>query len=54
MEFWVCDRSGPHNCERFDAHKDPGRFFRVILAYAVMSDEELGLNMFIKEDGSGK
>ena len=54
MEMWVCDRSGPYSCERFDAHKDPARFIKVMLAYTMMSDEELGLNMFIKEDDVGK
>ena len=54
MELWVCDRSGPYTCERFDAHKDPARFIKVMLAYTMMSDEELGLNMFIKEDDVGK
>ena len=50
MELWVCDRSGSYSCERFDAHKDLDRFIKVILAYAMMSDEELGLDMFIQED----
>lgn len=50
MELWICDRSGPYICERLDAHKDPDRSIKVILAYAMMCDEELGLNMFIKED----
>lgn len=54
MELWVFDRSGPYSCERFDAHKDPARFIKVMLAYTMMSDEELGLNMFIKEDDVGK
>lgn len=54
MELWICDRSGPYSCGRFDAHKDPARFIKVMLAYTMMSDEELGLNMFIKEDDVGK
>ena len=54
MELWICDRSGPYSCERFDAHKYPARFIKVMLAYTMMSDEELGLNMFIKEDDVGK
>ena len=54
MELWVFDRSGPYICKKFDAHKHPNRFIKVILAYTMMSDEELGLNMFIKEDDIGK
>lgn len=54
MELWVFDRSGPYICKSFDAHKHPNRFIKVILAYTMMSDEELGLNMFIKEDDIGK
>lgn len=50
MELWVCDRSGPYSCERLDAHKDPERFLEVIVAYTMMRDDELGLNMFIKGD----
>lgn len=50
MELWVCDRSGPYSCERFDAHKDPVRFIKVIVAYTMMSDGDLGLNTFIKGD----
>lgn len=50
MELWVCDRSGPYSCKRFDAHKDPDRFIKVMVAYTMMSDDELGLNTFIKGD----
>ncbi len=50
MELWVCDRSGPYSCERFDVHKDPVRFIKVIVAYTMMSDDDLGLNTFIKGD----
>lgn len=54
MELWVFDRSGSFICKRFDSHKHPHRFVKVILAYTMMSDEELGLNTFIKEDDIGK
>lgn len=54
MELWVFDRSGPYICKRFDVHKHPNRFIKAILAYTMMSDEELGLNTFIKEDDIGK
>lgn len=54
MRLWVFDRSGPYNSEKFDIHKEPERFIRVIAGYALMTDAELGLNTFIKHDGNGK
>ncbi|KAH6667401.1 hypothetical protein B0J14DRAFT_178227 [Halenospora varia] len=54
MRLWVFDRSGPYNSENFDIHKEPERFIRVIAGYALMTDAELGLNTFIKRDGTSK
>ncbi|KAH9205216.1 hypothetical protein DL95DRAFT_528943 [Leptodontidium sp. 2 PMI_412] len=54
MRLWVFDRSGPFSSEKFDIHKEPERFVKVIAGYALMSDAELGLNTFIKRDGNGK
>jgi hypothetical protein len=54
MRLWVFDRSGPYNSEKFDIHKEPDQFIGVITGYAMMSDAELGLNTFIKRDGTGK
>ena len=54
MRLWVFDRSGPYNSEKFDIHKEPERFVKVLTGYAIMSDAELGLNTFIKRDGSSK
>ncbi len=54
MRLWVFDRSGPYNSEKFDIHKEPERFIRVIAGYALMTHAELGLNTFIKHDGNGK
>jgi Fungal protein kinase len=54
MRLWVFDRSGPYSSEKFDIHKEPERFVKVIAGYALMSDAELGLNTFIKRDGNGK
>lgn len=53
-ELWVIDRSDPYSCEKFDLHKDSKRFIRVIAGYTLMSDEELGMNPYIKEDKNGK
>ncbi|KAH8585983.1 hypothetical protein B0O99DRAFT_695910 [Bisporella sp. PMI_857] len=47
-------RSGPYNSEKFDIHKEPERFIKVLVGYAMMSDAELGLNTFIKRDSNGK
>ncbi|PQE09263.1 serine threonine- kinase Sgk2 protein [Rutstroemia sp. NJR-2017a BBW] len=54
MRLWVFDRSGSYNSEKFDIHKEPERFIRVIAGYALMTDAELGLNTFVKHDGNGK
>ena len=48
MRLRVFDRSGPYSSEKFDIHKEPERFTRVIAGYALMTDAELGLNTFIK------
>jgi Fungal protein kinase len=39
---------------KFDIHKEPERFVKVLAGYALMSDTELGLNTFIKRNGSSK
>jgi hypothetical protein len=54
MRLWVFDRSGPYNSEKFDIHKEPERFVKVLTGYAMMSNAELGLNTFIERDGNGK
>ena len=48
------DRSGLYNSEKFDIHKEPEQFIRVIAGYKLMTDAELGLNTFIKHNGSSK
>jgi hypothetical protein len=54
MWLWMFDRSGPYNSERFDIHREPERFVKVIASYVLMLDTELGLNTFIKRDGNSK
>ena len=51
MELHVFDRSGTFCSEPFDIHKEPERFVRVIAGYAMMSNEELGLDTFIERKG---
>ncbi|KAF5120296.1 hypothetical protein E5D57_013649 [Metarhizium anisopliae] len=48
METWIFDRSGPYSGATFDIHKEPEKFIRVMCAYLMMSDEELGLDTFTK------
>ncbi|KFY03989.1 hypothetical protein V490_00032, partial [Pseudogymnoascus sp. VKM F-3557] len=48
----IGDSSGPYSSEKFDIHKEPERFVRVITGYALMTDAELGLNTFIRRDGN--
>jgi hypothetical protein len=50
----VFDRSGPYSSEKFNIHKEPERFVKVIVGYTLMSAAELGLNTFIKRDRNGK
>ncbi|OJD18450.1 hypothetical protein AJ78_01506 [Emergomyces pasteurianus Ep9510] len=54
MEMWVTDRSGPYSSGSFDIFNEPERFFRAIIGYTLMSDEELGLDTFtmIHDDGT--
>ncbi|KAH0538362.1 hypothetical protein FGG08_005057 [Glutinoglossum americanum] len=54
VELWIFDRSGPYSGEKFDLHKDPDKFIRVMTGYTMMNDEKLGLNSYIKEDETGK
>jgi hypothetical protein len=48
MELWVFDRSGPYSSGPFDIHKEPEKFVRAIIGYALMSNEELGLDNSIE------
>jgi hypothetical protein len=50
----VFDRSGSYNSIKFDIHKEPERFVKVLAGYGLISDAELGLNTLIKRDGSSK
>jgi hypothetical protein len=43
-----------YNSKKFDIHKEPERFIKVLAGYALMSNAELGSNTFIKRDGNGK
>jgi len=51
MELWVFDRSGPYSSGEFDIHKEPEQFIRAIAGYAMMSDDELGLDTFVRRSG---
>jgi hypothetical protein len=54
VEPWVLGRSAPYSGEKFDIYKDPRRFIRLVAGYTLMSDRELGMNTYIKEDEIGK
>ncbi|KUI68648.1 hypothetical protein VM1G_03803 [Cytospora mali] len=54
MELWLFDRSGLYSCKTFDIHQDPRRFIKIMAGYSQMSDQELGINTYIKKDGMGK
>ena len=50
MELHIFNKLGVYNAEPFDIHKNLKYFIRIIFGYYLMSDEELGLNIFIKYD----
>ena len=54
MRLWVFDRSGSYSSRKFDIHEEPERFIKVTAGYALMTDEELGLNTFIKRNRNNK
>ena len=54
MELWVFDRSGPYSSGEFDIHEEPEKFIRAIAGYAMMDDEELGLDTFTKLNDNGR
>jgi hypothetical protein len=54
MRLWVFDRSGAYSSDKFDIHTEPERFVMALAGYALMTHAELGLNTFIKRDGTGK
>jgi hypothetical protein len=43
-----------YSSKKFDIHKEPERFIKVITGYALITDVELGLNTFIKRDGNSR
>jgi Fungal protein kinase len=51
MELWVFDRSGPYSSGPFDIHNKPEKFIRALIGYTLMSDDELGLDSFMEQDG---
>ncbi|KAL9596264.1 MAG: hypothetical protein Q9179_004676 [Wetmoreana sp. 5 TL-2023] len=54
MELWVFDRSGPYSSGEFDIHEEPEKFIRAIVGYAMMDDEEVGLDTFTELDDTGR
>ncbi|KAK1831668.1 hypothetical protein QBC39DRAFT_406418 [Podospora conica] len=48
LELWVFDRSGAYSSEKFDIRHNSDLLVRALYAYACMSDEEVGLNSFVK------
>ncbi|OJD25348.1 hypothetical protein ACJ73_03285 [Blastomyces percursus] len=53
MKAWVFDRSGLYSSGIIDVHVDSRRFFQVLVAHTMMSDEELGLDIFVAMDEDG-
>ncbi|KAI1821593.1 serine/threonine-protein kinase Sgk2 [Xylaria intraflava] len=53
METWVFDRSGPYSGPAFNIHEQPEKFIKVLCGYLMMSDQELGLDVFTERRGGG-
>lgn len=51
-ELYVFDRSEAYSAATFDIHAEVERFIRDMSGYALMSDEELGLDMFVRRCGA--
>lgn len=54
MELWVFDRFGLYSSGEFDIHEEPEKFIGAIVGYAMMDDEELGLDTFTELDDIGR
>lgn len=50
MELWIFDHSGPYSSGSFNIHEEPDKFIQAIIGYAMMDDEEFGLDTFINRD----
>jgi Fungal protein kinase len=50
----VFDWFGLYSCEPFDFRKEPEHLITIIAGYSMVSDEELGVNEFLREDGGNK
>ncbi|EEH10138.1 predicted protein [Histoplasma capsulatum G186AR] len=46
FKVWVFNRSAPHSSDILEVHKDSEKFIQMIVGYAMMSYEELGLDVF--------
>ena len=51
MQLWIFDRSRAYSSDTFDILQQPDRFIRAITRYALMTNEELGLDTFMKREG---
>ncbi|CCU74249.1 serine/threonine-protein kinase Sgk2 [Blumeria hordei DH14] len=49
--LWVFDRAGAFSSDTIEILHEPERFIRVITAYTLMDDDQLGLATFLKVDG---
>ncbi|KAL7815649.1 hypothetical protein V8C26DRAFT_435807 [Trichoderma gracile] len=54
LEPWVFDRSGCYSPGAFNIHQQPERFIRVMVGYIKMSEDDLGLDTFIQQEGESR
>lgn len=48
LELWVFDRSGAFSSKKLDLKQSPDLLVHILAGYTMMSDEEAGINTFVK------
>ncbi len=54
LELYVFDRSGPYASSLINIHQNPKKVVTIFAGYAMMTDEELGLDTFIQHEGDNR
>jgi hypothetical protein len=54
LEPWVFDKAGAYSGGSIDRSSDPDSTLRVLNAYMLLSDEYLGLNILVKQEGGAR
>lgn len=46
--------SRPYSSGEFSIYKEPKQFIRTLAGYAIISNKELGLDIFVESDGNNR